>query len=91
MTLVGGAAAGLSYVEIRSMEPSMADREQSNLSERAAKQQVQQQFTLLLEIQTMSLMLNDLRSRISEIEKYLGMDKQSPLKLPSIGNVTRLV
>jgi hypothetical protein len=73
------------------MEPSMADREQSNLSERAAKQQVQQQFTLLLEIQTMSLMLNDLRSRISEIEKYLGMDKQASPKLPSIGNMTRLV
>ena len=69
----------------------MADREQSNLSERAAKQQVQQQFTLVLEIQTMSLMLNDLRSRISEIEKYLGMDKQSPPELPSIRNMSRLV
>ena len=69
----------------------MADREQSNLSERAAKQQVQQQFTLVLEIQTMSLMLNDLRSRISEIEKYLGMDKQAPPELPSIRNMPRLV
>ena len=25
----------------------------------------------------MSIMLNDLRSRISEIEKYLGMDKHA--------------
>jgi hypothetical protein len=69
----------------------MAYREQSNLSERAAKQQVQEQFTLVLEIQTMSLMLNDLRSRISEIEKYLGMDEQAPPELPSISKMTRLV
>jgi hypothetical protein len=73
------------------METSMADREQTNLSERAAMQQVQQQFALTLEIQTMSLMLNDLRSRISGIEKHLGMDKQAPPALPSIGNIRRLV
>jgi hypothetical protein len=73
------------------METSMADGEESNLSERAAKQQVQQQFTLVLEMQTMSLMLNDLRSRVSEIEKYLGMHNQAPPELPSISKMTRLV
>jgi hypothetical protein len=69
----------------------MADGEESNLSERAAKQQVQQQFTLVLEMQTMSLMLNDLRSCVSEIEKYLGMHNQAPPDLPSISKMTRLV
>ena len=32
--------------------------------EGAVKQQVQQQFALMLEVQTLSLMLTDLRSRI---------------------------
>src|SRR5262245_20259688 len=54
----------------------MADRE--HLSERAAKQQVQQQFTLVLEIQTMSLMLHDLRSRISEIENTWAWTNKRP-------------
>jgi hypothetical protein len=64
---------------------------ESNQNERAAKQQVQQQFTLVLEMQTMSLMLNDLRSRVSEIEKYLGRRNQAPPELPSISKMTRLV
>ena len=56
---------------------------------RAVKPQVQQQFALVLEVQTLSLMLTDLRSRISEIEKYLGMDKRAAPKLPSLGNMAR--
>ena len=57
--------------------------------ERAVKQQVQQQFALMLEVQTLSLMLTDLRSRISEIEKYLDMDKRAVPELPSLVNMTR--
>jgi len=53
------------------------------------KQQVQQQFALVLEVQTLSLILTDLRGRISEIEKYLGMDKRAAPKLPSLGNMAR--
>jgi hypothetical protein len=53
------------------------------------KQQVQQQFALVLEVQTLSLMLTDLRSRISEIEKYLGVDKRAAPELPSIRNMPR--
>jgi hypothetical protein len=37
------------------------------------------------------LLLAGERSRISEIEKYLGMDKQAPPELPSISKMTRLV
>jgi hypothetical protein len=56
--------------------------------ERAVKQQVQQQ-ALILEVQTLSMMLADLRSRISEIEKYLGADKRAAPELPSIRNMPR--
>jgi hypothetical protein len=72
-------------------ESDLGHASMSNLKrlrrERAVKQQ--QQFALMLEVQTLSLMLTDLRSRISEIEKYLGMDKRAAPELPSLGNMTR--
>jgi hypothetical protein len=74
-------------------ESDLGHASMSNLKrlrrERAVKQQVQQQFALMLEVQTLSLMLTDLRSRISEIEKYLDRDKRAVPELPSLGNMTR--
>jgi hypothetical protein len=83
-------------LQIHLRESSMAGRERAGVDqglqrlrrERAAEQQAQQQFALMLEVQTMSLMLNDLRSRVSEIEKHLGIGQRSPGELVSPHKVT---
>jgi hypothetical protein len=58
--------------------------------ERKAKPQVDM-FALLLEVQTIALMVNDVRSRLSQIEKHLGIDHMTQSERATLSKLDRAV
>jgi hypothetical protein len=78
------------------MEGSMSRRVQSDdpanspakkpKRETKTKPQVDM-FALLLEVQAIALMINDVRSRLSQIEKHLGIDHMTQSERATLSNL----
>jgi hypothetical protein len=54
--------------------------------EKKTKPQVDM-FALLLEVQAIALMINDIRSRLSQIEKHLGIDHMTQSERATLSNL----
>jgi hypothetical protein len=58
--------------------------------QRTNKQQIDM-FALMLQVQTLSLMLDDVRSRLSQIETRLGIDRVTQTDRANLSNLDRAV